>query len=580
MYNIVDPTGGQFTKQTTSEADVAAASTPKPPDEPLVQLPKQGWTKDLGILPPFPEMNIRTHLCTSGKSAKGPSTLISKPERKGWQFFVEQYMGCYELSSPASSDMVFVKAKCWRSQIRHGTPVVMWCALSKKPPHNVVKADCECVAGAGGVCNHVFALLYQTNAFSKSDHIKFVPDELTKTDLPMLWTKPRRHGLGAEPIMECTVKKARMSMPSSKTVNCTLYEARVPTAIPNNSDKIQQAQEKLSEKNPLFGFTYMPTADNNTTQYVRTSLGPFTPVGSVLSYQLALTEGNFTVDCRTNFDMLNCTRNCDIQTTYPTLPLDMDTTDLYIPDANMTDDMRTFISDLLLDKDAIRRLEEATRLQSDSTMWWDARKFRLTASNFSEITRRRQGNCDKFVTRLTTRPNLSTDKLPESLKHGRTNEAKAANQYDRYMRNLGRHVTTHDSGVIVRPDMPYLGCTPDKKVIDYSSHPHFGILEIKCPYKYKSITPEEAAKINDPTFCLEFTNGQTRLKTNHAYYVQMQGQMAMCGTTWCDFVVYTFKGMHIERVQENKVFQAEMLTKLNNFYFERFVPTLLKQISS
>ena len=39
-----------------------------------------------------------------------------------------------------------------------------------------------------------------------------------------------------------------------------------------------------------------------------------------------------------------------------------------------------------------------------------------------------------------------------------------------------------------------------------------------------------------------------RLKTEHAYYAQVQGQMGVTGAQWCDFVVYTKRGLYVERV--------------------------------
>ena len=47
----------------------------------------------------------------------------------------------------------------------------------------------------------------------------------------------------------------------------------------------------------------------------------------------------------------------------------------------------------------------------------------------------------------------------------------------------------------------------------------------------------------DPTFCCEAVNGQCRLKRDHAYFAQVQGQMGVTGASWYDFIVYTKKGI-------------------------------------
>jgi hypothetical protein len=67
--------------------------------------------------------------------------------------------------------------------------------------------------------------------------------------------------------------------------------------------------------------------------------------------------------------------------------------------------------------------------------------------------------------------------------------------------NTGHKIDIQPSGLVVREDMPHLGCSPDGKVVDPVAHPHFGILEVKCPYKYKGVKPREAAAI-DKDFCL------------------------------------------------------------------------------
>lgn len=48
-------------------------------------------------------------------------------------------------------------------------------------------------------------------------------------------------------------------------------------------------------------------------------------------------------------------------------------------------------------------------------------------------------------------------------------------------------------------------------------------------------------------FC-ERVGDECGLNTNHEYYAQVQGQLAITGAAWCDFVVKTFKGMSIQRI--------------------------------
>ena len=56
----------------------------------------------------------------------------------------------------------------------------------------------------------------------------------------------------------------------------------------------------------------------------------------------------------------------------------------------------------------------------------------------------------------------------------------------------------------------------------------------------------------------ERVGDQCCLKNNHDYYAQVQGQMAITGAASCDFVVYTLKGMPIQRIKFDQQFWENM----------------------
>ena len=94
----------------------------------------------------------------------------------------------------------------------------------------------------------------------------------------------------------------------------------------------------------------------------------------------------------------------------------------------------------------------------------------------------------------------------------------------------------------------------------------FGFAEIKCAYKYRNLTPEQAAANSDFMLHKE-TNGDLSLKKNHICISQIQGQMGIGGRSWCDFIVYTSKGIHVQRIPfEREFWENELLPKLCSFY--------------
>ena len=134
---------------------------------------------------------------------------------------------------------------------------------------------------------------------------------------------------------------------------------------------------------------------------------------------------------------------------------------------------------------------------------------------------------EKMVRELVNRKDISH--IP-AVKYGIDNESNAAGIYANYMQPL----QILDCGVVISPKMPWLCSSPDRKVIDRDFG--FGLVEIKCPCTLRNLRPEDACK--DPSFYCEIVEGKPRLKREHDYYYQTQGQRGIC-----DFVVFFQKGI-------------------------------------
>ena len=142
--------------------------------------------------------------------------------------------------------------------------------------------------------------------------------------------------------------------------------------------------------------------------------------------------------------------------------------------------------------------------------------------------------------------------LPVQQKHGRENEVKARNAY---ISSTGLMV--HLCGLVVNPTLPWLGASPDGLVLN-PLETSFGILEIKCPYTYRLSTVEEAT--DDWNFFAIIVDGKVTLKRTDRYYYQVQGQMALAGVKWCDFVIFTFKNHTVERISFDYDFWDDIQT--------------------
>jgi len=82
--------------------------------------------------------------------------------------------------------------------------------------------------------------------------------------------------------------------------------------------------------------------------------------------------------------------------------------------------------------------------------------------------------------------------------------------------------------------------------------------------------------VQDPNFYVYLDNGKPTLKKTHSngYYSQIQLAMGLSGIKFCDFIVYTYKGIIIARTQFDKIYFDELLEKLTIFYINYILPKL------
>ena len=97
-------------------------------------------------------------------------------------------------------------------------------------------------------------------------------------------------------------------------------------------------------------------------------------------------------------------------------------------------------------------------------------------------------------------------------------------------------VTVGKIGIILSEERPGYGTSLDG-VVTLNSTNTKGGLECKCPFSKQGQSIQEAC--SDPNFYLQCDeNGNVRLKTDHFYNVQIQGQLFISKVAFVDFVVW------------------------------------------
>ena len=221
-----------------------------------------------------------------------------------------------------------------------------------------------------------------------------------------------------------------------------------------------------------------------------------------------------------------------------------------------------FLDKLNLNETEKQNLFEETISQSLCSLWTEERRKRLTASNFGSVCNRLPyTSCQNLVKKI-----LYSYFDTGAMKYGRKHEKSAIKELEK------ENIIVKPSGLFIDKKFPFLAASPDGLIEDN------GIIEIKCPSSCADLTPEEGIHARKITFWTINRNTKTidGVNKRHIYYYQIQGQMHITGREYCLFVLWTPKGMKIEKIMKDDQFwHKEMEEKLVKFYHHCLLPELV-----
>lgn len=251
----------------------------------------------------------------------------------------------------------------------------------------------------------------------------------------------------------------------------------------------------------------------------------------------------------------------------------------YLPSkSELIERVKAFKESLQLTPEKIRAIERETVQQSQSPQWYFARRYRLTASMFGRVFHMMPNTPpDSLVKQILHPPQLSV----RAIDWGKAHESEAFEKYIKHQIDFG-HVglVAVKAGFVICEENPFLGASPDGYVHDPGSVDQYGVVEIKCPYKYRDLTPDAAASYSDfcSVVCTTAGEKHLKLKQSHPYFSQIQGQMAITSRKWCDFVIFTNKGLSVERISFDPDYWKCLLLKLEEFYDSCLCPAIVSPI--
>ncbi|KAF2888883.1 hypothetical protein ILUMI_17290 [Ignelater luminosus] len=184
--------------------------------------------------------------------------------------------------------------------------------------------------------------------------------------------------------------------------------------------------------------------------------------------------------------------------------------------------------------------------QFENPKYVSERAFRSTASHFGAVIRRR----------ATT----SCNALVKTILRATSSTCTAAMEYER-------------AGLYIDVDHGFLGASPDD-VINKNE-----IIEVKCMYKVAQLGLSVQQERKCITCLEKDLQNKIRLRRNHDYFFQIQGQLAITGAEICYFRVYTGdkNDIFIEEIKADKdIWNTIMLPKLIDFYVNCIAPNIIE----
>lgn len=201
------------------------------------------------------------------------------------------------------------------------------------------------------------------------------------------------------------------------------------------------------------------------------------------------------------------------------------------------------ISQIKNNRKTLRELIKIPEIKQRTEEWYEARKTRLTASDLYDAIKKT--NISTMLAKKKAK--IVVDKINyngiPALKWGTMFEPMATRCYSQHNNNIG----IYDFGLICDSNNEHFGASPD-------GINELGIMiEIKCPYSRKIID----------TFIPE------------KYKLQIQGQLAVCNLTECDYVECEFKtideeSQYLEEFKDMKANHgiiAEYICDTGEYYY-------------
>ena len=450
---------------------------------------------------------------------------------EGYNFYINgkvSSINVTEIPNTGNKNFLFT-ALVKHSQALSAPALRVWIGI--KQCGEVICAHCTCMAGAGEACAHIGALLFtaEANTMIKCQH--------SCTSLPCSWLPPSHQFVSATKITDMDFKTPKSKLEIQHSSEAADADPTLPpnkklcTIAPPTLEQIHQLHVRLSRTDGK------PVVLSHTEGFS----DPYVPVNKSMGFPAPLTD-----------------------------LFDSDTMKLSFPE--LVEKSSDVYDSYAISGDQASLVEENTREQANSRIWYQQRSGRVTASKLKSIIATNPLKPSHSLIKTICYPDLYSFKSA-ACKYGVEHEDIARKEYAQRMSKLHTDFEISDTGLIIEPLYPFMGASPDA-VVTCTCCGH-GVLEVKCPFSCKDKSFQTVANDNSNFFLYEDDNEELKLKTNHAYYYQVQMQMKFAHAQYYDFLVWRKDEFVVDRIVPDVPFINGALAKAELFVKTALLPELI-----
>jgi hypothetical protein len=460
----------------------------------------KNWSEDMRSWPNITLQEITIYLIES-KAVDGQAMRNYK-SMDSYNYFQSGWVDTVYYHELIGTEFVYMKANVRPSQAIHNEQHKAW-VLCKKSGE-IMSGGCLCMAGLGQSCSHIGAIMWKVQyAVSKNW------TGAACTDQPQTWNKGTSRNVTPSALID-TLKAGKLR----KGAPITNHEH---TPAKPKFPKYQRHEDYLtaienSEIKDLFHIK------NSTMQ---------ASVSVVLDVEKDTLAQHGT---HTSEDISTCQLCFAFYQQY--IELNSTKRDL---------------------------LTSCTESQSDSEIWKDSRKIRITCSTAKSVPKKDTTNPDKFI-----REHL----YPKFKGNGVTQQGLIKEPVARQCYASVTHQDIILKGTIVSEDQEWLSASPDGIVGGQK------LLEIKCPD-----TTVLENLISSGTYDVKRSaDGVLYLdpKGSRGYYGQIQLSMFVLNLKEADLFVYVSdQDYRIVPVQYDTIYVHANVKRLRHFYFTKMLPRIV-----